>query len=209
MKKDIWDAISRQYSQKNNYAQAYEIRKESREMSQGGLSLVAYYSNLSHLWQQLNAYRTHNPSIPTELITFQKDIEKEIVYDFLAGLNPDYDQVRVQVHGRDPFPTLEEAYNLIQHEERRHTSMMPFVQPDHSALVTVSRPPSTTSGLKLDPTDKNPVVCDYFGKLRHTRTTCWTLHGCPSRGRGGHSTSSRSQAHMIETLASSHHPMTI
>ncbi|GAV82002.1 UBN2_3 domain-containing protein [Cephalotus follicularis] len=68
--KDIWDAISRQYSQKNNYAQAYEIRKESREMSQGGLSLAAYYSNLSHLWQQLDAYRTHRPSIPTELITF-------------------------------------------------------------------------------------------------------------------------------------------
>ncbi|GAV59563.1 UBN2_3 domain-containing protein [Cephalotus follicularis] len=93
--KDMWDAISRQYSQKNNYAQAYEIRKESREMSQGGLSLVAYYSNLSHLWLQLDAYHNYRPSIPTELVTFQKDIEKERVYDFLAGLNPYYDQVRV------------------------------------------------------------------------------------------------------------------
>ncbi|GAV88442.1 UBN2_3 domain-containing protein, partial [Cephalotus follicularis] len=76
--KDIWDAISRQYSQKNNYAQAYEI---------------PYYSNLSHLWQQLDGYRTYRPSIRTELVTFQKDIEKERVYDFLAGLNLDYDQV--------------------------------------------------------------------------------------------------------------------
>ncbi|GAV76359.1 UBN2_3 domain-containing protein [Cephalotus follicularis] len=207
--KNIWDAISRQYSQKNNYAQAYEIRKESREMSQGGLSLAAYYSNLSHLWQQLDAYCTHRPSIPTELITFQKDIEKEMVYDFLAGLNPDYDQVRVQVLGRDPFPTLEEAYNLIQHEERRRTSMMPSVLPDRSTLVAVSWPPPvTTCGLKLDPKDKNPVVCDYCGKPRHTRMTCWKLHGCPSRGRGGHSTSSRSQAHMTETSASSHNPTT-
>ncbi|GAV72657.1 UBN2_3 domain-containing protein [Cephalotus follicularis] len=125
--KDIWDAISRQYSQKNNYAQAYEIRKKTREMSQGGPSLAACYSNLSHLWQQLDAYRTHRPSILTELVTFQKDIEKEKVYDFLAGLNPDYDQVRVQVLGRDPFPTLEEVYNLIQHEERRCNSMMHVV----------------------------------------------------------------------------------
>ncbi|GAV68282.1 hypothetical protein CFOL_v3_11785, partial [Cephalotus follicularis] len=160
--------------------------------------LAAYYSNLSHLWQQLDAYCTHRPSIPTELITFQKDIEKERVYDFLAGLNPDYDQVRVQVLGRDPFPTLEEAYNLIQHEERRRTSMMPSVQLDWSTLVTVSRPPATTSRLKLDPTDKNPVVCDYCGKSRHTRTTYWELHGRPSRGRGGHSTSSRSHAHMTK-----------
>ncbi|GAV69680.1 UBN2_3 domain-containing protein, partial [Cephalotus follicularis] len=94
-----------------------------QEMSQGGLSLAAYYSNLSHFWQQLDAYRTHRPSIPTELITFQKDIEKERVYDFLAGLNHDYDQVRVQVLGRDPFLILEEAYNLIQHEKHRRTSM--------------------------------------------------------------------------------------
>ncbi|GAV87024.1 LOW QUALITY PROTEIN: UBN2_3 domain-containing protein, partial [Cephalotus follicularis] len=76
--KDIWDAISRQYSQKNNYAQAYEI---------------PYYSNLSHPWQQLDAYRTHRPSISTKLVTFQRT-EKERVYDFLAGHNPDYDQIR-------------------------------------------------------------------------------------------------------------------
>ncbi|GAV76148.1 hypothetical protein CFOL_v3_19623 [Cephalotus follicularis] len=177
-------------------------------MSQEGLSLAAYYSNLSHLWQKLDAYRNHRPSIPIELINFQKDIEKERVYDFLAGLNPDYDRVRVQVLGRDPFPILEEAYNLIQHEECRRTSIMPSVQPDRSALVTVSRPPATTSGLKLDHTDKNLVVCDYCGKPRHTRTTCWKLHGHPYRGRDGHSTSSCLQAHMIETSASSHRPMT-
>ncbi|GAV78690.1 hypothetical protein CFOL_v3_22155 [Cephalotus follicularis] len=134
------------------------------------------------------------------------NIEKEMVYDFLTGLNLDYDQVRVQVLGRDPFPTLEEAYNLIQHEERRRNSMMPAVHPKRSALATMSRPPTTTSDLKFDPTDKNPVVCDYCGKPRHTRETCWKFHGCPSRGRGGHSTSSRSQAHMTETSASPHHP---
>ncbi|GAV83732.1 UBN2_3 domain-containing protein [Cephalotus follicularis] len=206
--KDIWDAISRQYSQKNNYAQAYEICKESREMSHGGLSLAAYYSNLSHIWQQLDAYRTHRPFIPTKLVTFQKDIEKERVYDFLAGLNPDYDQVRVQVLGKDPFPTLEEAYNLIQHEERRRNSMIPAVHPERSALAIMPRPPTATCDLKPDHTNKNPVVCDYCGKPRHTRATCWKLHGRPSRGRGGHSTSGRSQAHMTETSASPHHPTT-
>ncbi|GAV86514.1 UBN2_3 domain-containing protein [Cephalotus follicularis] len=204
--KHIWEAISRQYSQKNNYAQAYEICRESREMSQGGLSLAAYYSNLSHLWQQLDAYRTHRPSIPTELVTFQKDIEKERVYDFLAGLNPDYDKVRVQVLCKDPFPTLEEAYNLIQHEERHRNSMMPVVHPELSALAIMPQPPTTTSDLKPDPTNKNPVVCDYCGKSRHTRATCWKLHGRPFRGRGGHSTSGRPQAQMTETSASPHHP---
>ncbi|GAV67939.1 UBN2_3 domain-containing protein, partial [Cephalotus follicularis] len=45
--KDIWDAIAQQFSQENNYAQAYEISKQAREMRQGKLSLVTYYSTLT------------------------------------------------------------------------------------------------------------------------------------------------------------------
>ena len=44
---------------------------------------------------------------------FQQAVEKERVYDFLAGLNLEYDQIRVQVLGRSPFPTLHEAYALV------------------------------------------------------------------------------------------------
>ena len=35
--------------------------------------------------------------------------------------------------------------------------------------------------------DKDKLHCDYFQQPRHTRETCWRLHGCrpTSRGRGG------------------------
>ncbi|GAV73767.1 UBN2_3 domain-containing protein [Cephalotus follicularis] len=38
--KDIWDAIAQQFSQGNNYAQAYEITKQAREMRQGSCLLL-------------------------------------------------------------------------------------------------------------------------------------------------------------------------
>jgi hypothetical protein len=47
---------------------------------------------------------------------------------------------------------------------------------------------------------KDHLQCDYCGKLRHTKETCWKLHGRPTRGRGRKQvSSSRPQANMAET----------
>ncbi|GAV64574.1 UBN2_3 domain-containing protein, partial [Cephalotus follicularis] len=98
--------------------------KQVRELKQGELPLATYNSTLTHLWQQVDSCCTHKPSIAAELLTYQKDIEKESVYDFLGGLNPEYDPIRVQVLGKEPFPTLREAYNLVQHEETHRNAML-------------------------------------------------------------------------------------
>ncbi|GFZ14699.1 hypothetical protein Acr_24g0008890 [Actinidia rufa] len=37
--------------------------------------------------------------------------------------------------------------------------------------------------------DKDKLHCDYYRQPRHTRETCWRLHGGPTRGQGGHSSS--------------------
>ncbi|GAV80739.1 UBN2_3 domain-containing protein, partial [Cephalotus follicularis] len=184
--KDIWDAIAQQFSQGNNYAQAYEISKQGREMMQGELFLATYYSALTHLWQQLDSYRTHKPSIPEELVAYQKDTEKERVYEFLAGLNPEFDQIRVQVLGRESFPTLREAYNMVQYEETRRSSMLPSSPPDRSALVTMFRPSLSVPNSVNNQADKAVRHYDYCNKDNHTRETCYKLHDRP-RGRGGRS----------------------
>ncbi|GAV83986.1 hypothetical protein CFOL_v3_27431 [Cephalotus follicularis] len=71
--------------------------------------------------------------------------------------------------------------------------MLPSITPDRSALA-ISRSFITPNDPKSNPTKK---ACDYCGKPRHTKAFCWKLHGRP-KGRGGKSTSARSQAHMSE-----------
>lgn len=175
--KEMWDALAQQYSHRNNYAQAFEIRKQIRELRQGGLALASYYSTLTHLWQQLDSYRTCKPVDQVTLLALQDDLEKERVYDFLAGLNPEYDQIRVQVLGREKFPSLHDAYNLVQHEDIRRPSMMPPVASDRSAFTTLSK-------ISDAPLDKSELKCDYCNGIRHTRETCFKLIGYPER-RGG------------------------
>lgn len=59
----------------------------------------------------------------TYAVKFQKLVEKEQVCDFLAGLNTEYDPIRIQVLGKVPFPSLEEAYTHVQQEESRRDAM--------------------------------------------------------------------------------------
>ncbi|GAV69682.1 hypothetical protein CFOL_v3_13183, partial [Cephalotus follicularis] len=98
-----------------------------------------YYSTLTHLWQQFDSYRTHKPSIVVELLTYQKDTEKESVYAFLGGHNPEYDPIRVKVLGKEPFPTLREANNLVQHKETHRNAMLHSLPPNRSALATLTK----------------------------------------------------------------------
>ena len=46
-------------------------------------------------------------------------IEKERIYDFLACIDPELHQIRVQVLGKFPFPTLRGAYAYVRSEEFR------------------------------------------------------------------------------------------
>lgn len=48
------------------------------------------------------------------------------VYDFLAGLNVEYDQIQicVQLLSQSPFATLDQNYSLVHSEKGRRTLML-------------------------------------------------------------------------------------
>lgn len=54
-----------------------------------------------------------------DVAIFKNLIEKDRVYDFLARLNVEFDQVRVQILGREEVPFLNETVSLIRAEESR------------------------------------------------------------------------------------------
>jgi hypothetical protein len=51
--KEIWDASSFMYSQKENKALAFELQTRAWNLRQGGLSATDYYNELSKIWQQI------------------------------------------------------------------------------------------------------------------------------------------------------------
>ena len=99
------------------------------------MTIAQYFSELSSLWQELDYYHIFQASCIVDATKFQKLIEKERVYDFLAGLNDIFDQIRVQVLGRDPFPSLWQAYSHVQQEESRRNVMLPTASIEWTGML--------------------------------------------------------------------------
>ncbi|KAF6172072.1 hypothetical protein GIB67_029490 [Kingdonia uniflora] len=80
-----------------------------------------YYARVRSSWKELSHYnsfiewptsarseKVHIP--PTVAEIYVKIVEKTRVFQFLAGLNLDFEYARVHLLDRTPFPTLEEAH---------------------------------------------------------------------------------------------------
>ncbi|XP_043699759.1 uncharacterized protein LOC122650408 [Telopea speciosissima] len=171
--------------------------------SAGELTLSEYYCELRSLWQGLDYYDNFQLDCPSDITKFQLREDKFRVYTFLIGLNVEYDQLRSQVLSRSPFPTLEQAYSMIQLEDTRRSTMLPTTQPERSALISSRGSSSSTS--TRSSSKKEPLKCTHCGKERHTVDFCWKLHGRPSdssdgrsggRGRGRGRGRGGTQAHL-------------
>lgn len=68
---------------------------------------ATYRLNGKNLSQELDHYRVFEMKCPEDATILKNFIEKDRVYDFLTGLNLEFDQVRVQILGREEMPSLE------------------------------------------------------------------------------------------------------
>ena len=102
-------------------------------------------------------------------------VEKERIYDFLAGLNLEFDAVRVQTLEMEDLPSLNEMISIVQAEEGRRGVMLEISSIESSALVMVKG-----SSLEKQPKEERKVFdsskvinkvslwCNYYKKPRHT-----------------------------------------
>ncbi|XP_022731494.1 uncharacterized protein LOC111286004 [Durio zibethinus] len=115
--KDIWESIRQTYSKVKDAAQVYEVKIKTAALKQGNKSVTEYAILLKNLWQEMDHYRCIEMKCSEDATTLKKFIEKDRVYDFLAGLNVEFDQVRVQILGKQDLPSLNEVISMVRAEE--------------------------------------------------------------------------------------------
>lgn len=90
---------------------------------QEGMIFSTYYTKLRSVWDEIQSV-TQLPAcrcqdckcdISKEITRFR---DKEILYDFLMGLNEEYNMIKTQILSSDPLPTLGVAYHLVSQDER-------------------------------------------------------------------------------------------
>lgn len=78
-----------------------------------------YYSSLWKMWDGLDHYTTYRPACVKDTTEYMKHVESVQNFEFLVGLNPEYEQIQVLLLGKDPLPSLNEVYAHIYREGRR------------------------------------------------------------------------------------------
>ncbi|XP_034693588.1 uncharacterized protein LOC117920265 [Vitis riparia] len=211
--KDIWDAIQQTYSKARDAAQVYKVKVKTVAAKQGDKTVTEYANQLKSLWQELDHYKVIKTKCPEDAAILKDFIEQDRVYDFLVGLNPEFDQVRIQILGKQEVPCFNEVVALIRGEESRRCLMLNPQNTDSSAMVAGSGNNSATNmervlvssnGRSSQPKTQNRdykdnLWCTYCKKARHTFERCWKLHGKPpSRewGQKGEQPSNNGQAHV-------------
>lgn len=73
-----------------------------------------------------------------DAVVLKKILEQDRVYDFLAGLNMEFDQVRVQILKREKLPPLNNVISMVQVKESRRTIILQSSPEEGLALASNS-----------------------------------------------------------------------
>ncbi|KAF6163895.1 hypothetical protein GIB67_024750, partial [Kingdonia uniflora] len=117
------------------------------------------------------------PPVPTATEIYVKIVEKTWVFQFLEGVNPDFDYARVHLLDWTHFPTLEEAYAYYLSYQSRQSPMPPIfrIPSETSAMVICYAypvPPSVSSQTSSPSLSPLPAASDNSRPLRKKCDYC-------------------------------------
>ena len=100
MAKDVWDVIRETYSDAKNASQIFELETRLWQMKQRDREVTEYYTEMLGLWQDLDLNCEKEWECTGDSVRFKKKMENERVFEFLARLNRELDDVRSRVLNR-------------------------------------------------------------------------------------------------------------
>ncbi|KAJ1376327.1 hypothetical protein SESBI_50063, partial [Sesbania bispinosa] len=72
----------------------------------GGDNVTRYFHSLKRVWQDLDLFNTYKWRSTEDAKHHQKTVEEGRIFQFLAGLNEELDEVRGRIIGRATLPSL-------------------------------------------------------------------------------------------------------
>ena len=138
--KEIWESVCHTYSKVRDAAQMYELKTRIHNTKQGILSVTEYYNVIKSLWLELDQYQNLRMKCSIDATMHQEFIERERAYDFLAGLNVELDRIQVQIFGKEPLPSLNEAFAIVRGEEGRRNIMLEKGNTMDRSVLAISKP---------------------------------------------------------------------
>lgn len=98
---------------------------------------VAKYANmLQNLWHELDHHRVIEIRRSEDAMILKNLLKRIIFFIFyFVGPNAEFDQIRIEILGKEDVPSLNEVISLTQSEESQRGIMLKLVSNDGSTTV--------------------------------------------------------------------------
>ncbi|KAI5343235.1 hypothetical protein L3X38_011111 [Prunus dulcis] len=177
---EIWDDLRERFSQ-NNVPRLFQINREIASLTQGQLSIAAYYTKLKGFWDELASF-----SEATSCTCGAQNETNRLMY-FLMGLLESYSPIRGQILLMKPLPSAQ-AYSFISQEEKQ------------CELGSTRTPNSQTAAMAVHTQspryDQKPVP-----HRHHNNNGNSSQHRTNSTGGSGYRAHASSAAHQVSAHA--------
>jgi len=136
-----WQDLSKRFSFGQG-TKIYQLQKEIYNLSQGNLSVSAYFTKCKQLWDEYIVLVT--PCACASTGSAMKLVERQQLMQFLMGLNDSYQGVRSNILMMNPLPAVSQASSIVLQEEQQREMRPPVVQIDSGSTAFLSQQRSHT-----------------------------------------------------------------
>ncbi|XP_019177726.1 PREDICTED: uncharacterized protein LOC109172932 [Ipomoea nil] len=179
----IWNTLKARFSEADIF-RISDLHAEIHQVRQGDLTVSAYFAKFKVLWDELQVIRPL-PTCKCEkkcdcglLETLEQQLKSDNLSVFLRGLNDTYTSAQSQIMMTKPLPTVDEAFMMIQQQERRFNSTGANLQIQEAGSILFTQGSSGQKKFSANNSNKKPI-CSYFGYTGHTIEKCYKKHGYP------------------------------
>jgi hypothetical protein len=115
----LWEAVEKMYGNQNNAARIFQINRNLANLQQDSKTYVQVLGTLKGMWSELAIYHPHT----VDAAELQKREEEDKIFQLLASLGSDYEDLRSRILMNPNLPSLTIVYATIQREEARRKVM--------------------------------------------------------------------------------------
>ncbi|XP_050918673.1 uncharacterized protein LOC127136120 [Lathyrus oleraceus] len=130
-----------------------DLQDDLTNLHQGTLDVSTYFTKLTSLWEQIDAFRPTRdctcaiPCTCGAASDLRRYKDQDRVIKFLKGLTDQFSTVRSQILLLDPLPSLDRTFSMVLGQERRSTTI-PVESPDPPSLAMQFQPSNDYGGAR-------------------------------------------------------------
>ncbi|CAL2225274.1 unnamed protein product [Prunus armeniaca] len=121
--KDVWESTTHMYYDATDESQIYELQCKQTRITQGGRDIASYFAELKSIWLELDRRPPINTKCLDDVKIRHVEIQKDSIYDFLTGLDDEFDKIRGDLLRLSPLPKLEDSFAFVHKEAQRLETM--------------------------------------------------------------------------------------